>query len=96
MEAMLAERGPEVSEWNDGRLNELGKKVDDQGKRMDKGFARLDGRIDQLDQKMSDGFARIDSRLDVISGVLIRSVWTFGIGMLGFAGALLGIIAVKL
>ena len=44
-------------EWSDGRLDELSKTVDDQGKRMDEGFARLDG-------KMDEGFARMDTKFE--------------------------------
>jgi hypothetical protein len=56
MEAMVAERGTEVTEWNDGRrLDDLSKRVDDLGARMDLGFAQvhqdiqeLNGRFDAL------------------------------------------------
>ena len=100
MEAAVIDKEEEVAvEWNDGRLDDLSKKVDDQGKQMNAGFTRIDKKVDdgfaRLDKKMDDGFARIDSRLDGLNHVLIQSVWTFGIGLLGFAGALLAVIAEK-
>lgn len=70
MEAAVAEREAEMTEWNDGRLDELSKRVD-------------------------DGFAEVNRRFDTLQQLLIRMAWTYGIGMLGFAGALLGLIATK-
>jgi hypothetical protein len=99
MEAMVAERGTEMTEWNDGRLDDLSNRVDRVEKKVDAGFAQADEKMDagfaRLDKKMDDGFARVDMRLDALNGVMIRSMWTFGVGMLTFAGALLGIIADK-
>jgi hypothetical protein len=78
MEAAVAEKEAGMTEWNDGRLDELGKRVDD-------GFAEM--RIE---------FQRVDSRFEAMHQLLIRMAWTYGIGMLAFAGALLGLIAAKL
>ena len=66
-----------MTEWNDGRLDELSKRVDD-------GFAKVDRRFEQ-----------IDLRFDSLHRLLIRMAWTYGIGMLAFAGALLGLIGAK-
>ena len=71
------EREAEMTGWNDGRLDELSKRVDD-------GFAQ-----------MREEFQRVDLRLDALQQLLIRMAWTYGIGMLAFAGALLGLIAAK-
>jgi hypothetical protein len=84
MEAAVAERKAGMTEWTDGRLNELSKKVDD-------GFARVDRRFEQVDRR----FGEIDLRLDGLHRLLIRMAWAYGIGMLAFAGALLGLIATK-
>jgi hypothetical protein len=78
MEAAVAEREAGMTEWNDGRLDELSKRVDD-------GFAEM--RVE---------FQRVDSRFDALQKLLIRMAWTYGIGMLAFAGALLGLIGAKL
>jgi hypothetical protein len=77
MEAAVAEKEAGMTEWNDGRLDDLS------------------DRVDRIEKKMDDGFARMDARLDALNGTLIRSMWTFGVGMLTFAGALLAIIADK-
>jgi hypothetical protein len=66
-----------MTEWNDARLDELSKRVDD-------GFA-----------EMRREFRLVDSRFNSLHQLLIRTAWTYGIGMLAFAGALLGIIATK-
>jgi hypothetical protein len=78
MEAAVAERKAGMTEWTDGRLDELSKRVDD-------GFA-----------EMRTEFQRVDSRFDSLQKLLIRMGWTYGIGMLAFAGALLGLIGAKL
>jgi hypothetical protein len=77
MEAAVMDREAEMTEWNDGRLDDLSKKVDD-------GFAKVERRFEQ-----------IDLRFEALNQLLIRMAWTYGIGMLAFAGALLGLIAAK-
>jgi len=77
MEAAVAEKEVEMTEWNDARLDELSKRVDD-------GFA-----------EMREEFRLVDSRFNSLHQLLIRMAWTYGIGMLAFAGALLGLIATK-
>ena len=66
-----------MTDWNDGRLDELSKRVDD-------GFT-----------EMREEFRQVDRRFDTMHQLLIRMAWTYGIGMLAFAGALLGLIAAK-
>jgi hypothetical protein len=95
MEAMVAERGTEMTEWNDGRLDDLSDRVNRIETKMDDGFARLEKKMDDGFARVDATFARMDARLDDLNGTLIRSMWTFGVGMLTFAGALLGIIADK-
>lgn len=85
MEAAVADREAEMTEWNDGRLDELSKRVNELGVRMEAGFARVD-----------DKFDLVYGRLDSLQQTLIRIAWTFGIGMLGLVGVLIGIIATKL
>ena len=91
----MAERGTEMTEWNDGRLDDLSDRVDRIETKMDAGFARLEKRMDDGFARIDATFGRVDSRLDELNGTLIRSMWTFGVGMLAFAGALLGLIADK-
>lgn len=47
MEALLKKEG-DVESWNDDRLNELSRRVDDGFKEMRESFARVDARLDKL------------------------------------------------
>lgn len=128
MEAAVIDREAEMTEWNEGRLDDLSKKVDDLGTRMDDGFVRVEEKMSEevlrvkkemgedvarVEKKMDAGFARVDTefetlvtklekldakfdkKLDGLQRSLIQIAWTFGVGMLTFAGALLGVIAAK-
>lgn len=77
-----------MTEWNDDRLDEFRERVDD-------GFAKVDKRFERLELKVDEGFAGVNTRFDAMQRLLIRMAWTYGIGMLAFAGALLGLIAAK-
>jgi predicted nuclease with TOPRIM domain len=72
MEAVVAEREAGMTEWNDGRLDDLFKrveriegKVDEQGKAMQKEFAQQ-GRATQKE------FARVDRKFTRIDGQFER------------------------
>jgi hypothetical protein len=88
MEAAVAEKEAGMTEWNDDRLDEFRERVDD-------GFAKVDKRFERLELKVDEGFAGVNTRFDALQRLLIRMAWTYGIGMLAFAGALLGLIAAK-
>lgn len=64
MEAMVAERGTEMAEWNDGRLDDLSERVGRIETKMDDGFAHVDQRFKETDQKMEAGFARLDTKME--------------------------------
>jgi tetrahydromethanopterin S-methyltransferase subunit G len=129
MEAAVAEKEEVgMTEWNDGRLDDLSKKVDDFGTRMDDGFARVEKKMGEevsrvekevgedvarVEKKVDAGFARVDAelgkldtklekldtkfdkKLDALQRTLLQTVCGFAIGMLTFAGALIGLIATK-
>jgi hypothetical protein len=78
MEAAVAEKEAGMTEWNDGRLDDLSKRVDRIETKMDAGFARIEGKFDAVNQ-----------RLDGLQRSLTYITWTFGIGMLTFAGTLI-------
>ena len=61
---MVAERGTEMTEWNDGRLDDLSDRVDRIETKMDAGFVHIDQRFKETDQKMEAGFARLDKKMD--------------------------------
>ncbi|MGN6816202.1 MAG: hypothetical protein ACTHK3_08965 [Solirubrobacterales bacterium] len=71
MEAAVADKEVGMAEWNDGRLDDLSK------------------RVDRIETKMDAGFAQINERLDGLQRSLTYFAWTFGIGMLAFAGTLI-------
>src|SRR3954451_2278482 len=61
---MVAERGTEMTEWKQGRLDDLGNRVDRIETKMDAGFVHIDRRFTETDQKMEAGFARIGAKFD--------------------------------
>jgi len=67
-----------MTEWNDGRLDDLSKRVDRIETKMDAGFARIEGKFDA-----------VNKRLDGLQRSLTYFAWTFGIGMLAFTGTLI-------
>ena len=81
-----------MTEWNDGRLDDLSKRMDEGFLNVEKRFEQVDKRFEQVDRR----FGQIDLRLDGLQHLLVRIAWTYGLGMLAFAGALLGLIAGKL
>lgn len=92
MEAAVAEREAGMTEWTDGRLNELSKKVDD-------GFAKVDHRFEQVEEKMTAGFTQVNSdmrelsgRFDKLQHSLMQVAFALGIGALAMIAALLGVI----
>jgi hypothetical protein len=58
MEALL-EKEADVESWNDERLDELSRRVDDGFKEMRAGFARVD-------KEMKEGFARVDAKFELV------------------------------
>ncbi|HET7510481.1 MAG TPA: hypothetical protein VFJ65_09560 [Solirubrobacterales bacterium] len=58
MEALMMES--EVSNWNDDRLDELNRRVDE-------GFVRVDERFVRLEGEMKEGFARVDKRFEQVA-----------------------------
>ncbi len=83
MEAAVAEKEAGMTEWNDGRLDEL-------SKRMDEGFARAD-------RKMNEGFTRVDAdiraltgRFDALQQTLMRISLMMAVGLLSIFAALVG------
>lgn len=88
MEAMVAERGSEMTEWNDGLLDER--------------FLQIDQRFDRLEKKVDDGFARMDAKFDTINErfedlhkMLFKTSWAVVIGLLGLMGVLIGLVGTQ-
>lgn len=64
MEALLEKEGT-VENWNDERLDELSRRVDDGFEEMREGFARVD-------REMKEGFARVDAKFDQVDNKFDR------------------------
>jgi hypothetical protein len=82
MEAGVLEKEAGMTEWTDGRLNEL-------SKRMDEGF-------DRVDRKMDEGFGRVDAdireltgRFDALQQTLVRISLTMSVAMFSVFAALI-------
>lgn len=71
MEAAVAEKEAGMTEWNDGRLDDLSARVDRIETKMDEGFRQV-----HVDMQA------INVRLDGIQRNLTQMAWSFGIGML--------------
>jgi hypothetical protein len=56
MEALLEKEGT-VENWNDERMDELARRMDDGFREMREGFARAD-------REMKEGFAEVDAKFD--------------------------------
>jgi hypothetical protein len=102
MEAMVAERGTEMTESNEGRLDDLSNRVDRIEKKTDDGFSRVDTKFERLERKMDQGFARMDAkfeafnqRFDTMYQTLFRASWALVVGILGLLGVLIGVIATQ-
>jgi len=97
MEAAVAEKEAEMTEWNDGRLDELSKRVDDgflsvdkRFQQVDERFQQVDKRFNQMDRKIDAGFARLENsidalgkRMDAFYHVLFQGTVAMVVGMLG-------------
>jgi hypothetical protein len=64
MEAAVAEKEAGMTEWNEGRLDDLSDRVDRIEKKVEAGFAGVDVRFKEMDQKMDARFARLDKKMD--------------------------------
>jgi hypothetical protein len=97
MEAIVAERGTEVTEWNDGRLDDLSDRVGRIEKKMDDGFVHIDRSFKETNQKMDEGFARLDAKFDIVNDrfdgiyrLLLRTSVALIVGLLGLLSVLIG------
>jgi hypothetical protein len=63
--------------WNDDRLDELSRRVDQGFQEMREGFARIDEKFDRMEKK----FDRVDEKFDRVSeriDKLIFTMWAAG------------------
>jgi hypothetical protein len=84
MEAAVMDREAEMTEWNDGRLDELSKRVDDGFVHMREEFTGVNKKIDHLGGRID----HLGTRLDALQRILMQ----VGGGILV---ALIGLIATQ-
>jgi hypothetical protein len=72
MEAMVAERGTEMTEWNDGRLDDLSDRVNRIEKKMDAGFTRADQKMEAGFAQMHEDMRELHVRFDGLQRTLIQ------------------------
>jgi len=74
MEALL-EKEADVESWNDERMDELSRRMDDGFKEMREGFARVDREMKEgftrIDGEMKVGFAQVGDRIDRLTNTII-------------------------
>jgi hypothetical protein len=86
MEALLEKEG-DVDSWNDERLDELSRRVDDGFKEMREGFAEINARLDRIPtrEEIDHRFEATEGRIDRVSNRLEHMVW----GLFAVGGGLL-------
>ena len=75
MEAAVAEREAGMTEWNDARLDDLSKRVDEGFMSVNHRFELVDQRFEQVDQRfeqVDQRFEQVDQRFDRIDRSLER------------------------
>jgi hypothetical protein len=100
MEALL-EKEADVESWNDERLDELSRRMDDGFKEMREGFARVDREMKEgfgrVDREMKEGFGRVDGEMKVgfaqVGDRIDRLTNTIIIGGAGFCTAIVAAVA---
>jgi hypothetical protein len=88
MEAAVADREAEMTEWNDGRLDDLGKRVDGIDRKVDEGFLRVSKELTRIDQK-------IDTKFDAFYRLLLQVAVALIVGILGLLGVLIGLVGTQ-
>jgi hypothetical protein len=64
------------STWTDSRLDDLNDRVKGMDKKIDDGFARLDGRIDKMNHTMVQGMITLISIIAVLLAAFLTVVAT--------------------
>jgi len=95
MEAAVAEKEAGMSEWNDGRLEDLSDRVGRIETKMDAGFVRLEEKMDAGFARMDRKFEIVNERFDGMYQLLFRTSWVLIVGLLGLLGVLVGIVGTQ-
>jgi hypothetical protein len=98
MKALMMEG--EVSNWNDDRLDELNRRMDEGFVRVDDQFVRLEGKMNEgfakVDREMNEGFAELRGEMGYLGQRFDRLLHTLVLTSWGVAGTLLAALAAVL
>jgi hypothetical protein len=95
MEAMVAERKAEMTEWTDGRLDELSERVDGIDRKVDEGFLMVRKEFTRIDQKIDAKFDLVAGKFDAFHRLLLQAAVALIVGILGLLGVLVGLVGTQ-
>ena len=78
-----------MTEWNDGRLDDLSERVDGIDRKVDEGFGMVRKELTQIDQK-------IDAKFDAFYRLLLQAAVALIVSILGLLGVLIGVVGAQL
>jgi hypothetical protein len=96
MEAAVAEKEVAMTEWNDSRLDDLGRRVDGIDRKVDEGFAMVRKELTRIDQKIDARFDVLAAKFDAFYRVLFQAAVALTVGILGLLGVLIGVVGTQL
>jgi hypothetical protein len=88
MEAAVAEKEAGMTEWNDGRLDDLRSRVDGIDRKVDEGFGMVRKELTRIDQK-------IDTKFDAFYRLMLQAAVALIVGILGLLGVLIGVVGAQ-
>jgi hypothetical protein len=88
MEAAVAEKEAEMTEWNDDRLDEFRERVDGIDRKLDEGFAMVRKELTRIDQK-------IENKFDGFYRLMLQAAVGLIVGILGLLGVLIGVVGAQ-
>ena len=77
-----------MTEWNDGRLDELSTRVNGIDHKVEEGFAIVRKELTRIDQK-------IDTKFDAFYRLLLQAAVALIVGILGLLGVLIGVVGAQ-
>ncbi len=79
-----------MTEWKDGRLDDLSKRVDEGFAEVREEFTAVNKKIDQLGQKVDNKLERIETKIDDkfigLHRMLFQASWGFALAVIGILG----------
>lgn len=78
-----------MTEWNDARLDDLGKRVDGVDRKVDEGFGMVRKELTRIDEK-------IDTKFDAFYRLLFQAAVALIVSILGLLGVLIGVVGAQL